>query len=224
MITPDIYVKDFIDVAIERIKVNYEAARDAGDHNISFLRFLFRNQQQDGYHFFDNAVRIFTRGDNDSDKLKVFYSWEKGKRRVPRMEVHVVSDVMTTDFLGQNKRELVARNEGSGAIIDTEVYRPEFRAMVKVSCFSKTLGEIRLLQALLRSILMDSQVYNANKASSVFFEFKSSFAGFIKVGESEEMYRWDTTVGYTYLDRLVSLRGMPTRDICDFTVCFDINE
>ena len=223
---PDHYVKQYLEQAIERIRSNYNsvAETDGGRGDVSFLRFLFRNQGEGDYGFFDNAVKVFTRTDGNSNKLKVYYEWEKEKNREPYLTIHVESDSMTKNFISHSQQEVVAVNEGTGQPLIANIFTPEMQAAVKISIFSKSRAEVRMLRHVFSSVLVESQVTIRSQYDTTFVSFRDRFGGIIDAGEAEEMYRWDMFLGYNYRPLFVGINTFPSDPICDFDIQFNIQE
>lgn len=125
---PILKVKKFVDLLIAFIKADYE---NAVDKQNSFLYRILGDNTDNGWDFYENAVAVFIRDEDDSRQLETRLMFDRTRAGLPTIHVREpAKNKGSYDSIGFLSEDIVVNEDSSISSTVRKTFRSSFELMI----------------------------------------------------------------------------------------------
>jgi len=145
---PILKIKKVVDLMLEFIKTDYE---NQTDKNNSFLYRVIGGNQDNGYDFYEQAVSIFTRGENNSRQIETRLGFDPNRAQIPTIHIRQPSKMKgKSDGIGFISEDIYVNEDSTISSQGRKSYSSKYELMITAG---KTLEVIIITEIIEAAML-----------------------------------------------------------------------
>ena len=153
---PDIKLKALLDAVLDKIRSDYV---NAGDKSTTFLYKMYNGLVSGNYVFLDEAVKIFTRSDDDPRIVDTRLLFDRERASLPTIHVTIPSEEPHGDGIGQDDGYVDNTLDAESSAPDqtvTEYYTRGYNTKFELIITGSSSFEVVLIFTTLKAALINN--------------------------------------------------------------------